>query len=253
LVSQPSALTPLQSPKPALQARPHALFEQVAVEFGTIWQTWPHNPQLLTSACVFVQVPLHEVCPDGQEPQIPAWQTDPPEQDPQLRPPPHPSGIVPQFLPWAEQVVGVHPQIFAEPPPPHVWEPVQDPQFRVPPQPSEIEPHCAPLAAQVVGVHDAAQTPLTHEFDLQSVFTRQAWPLAHAAQVVPPQSTLVSVPFFTPSLQLGAGVTQVPFWQLWPLAHALPHAPQLLAELVTLVSQPVLTLWSQSLKPAAQA
>jgi hypothetical protein len=48
-------------------------------------------------------------------------------------------------------------------------------------------------------------------------------------------------------------VVQAPFTQLWPLAHALPHAPQLLVELVRLVSQPVLTLWSQSLKPAAQA
>jgi hypothetical protein len=39
---------------------------------------------------------------------------------------PHPSGIVPQFLPWATQVVGVQPQAPFVPPPPHVSWPVQD-------------------------------------------------------------------------------------------------------------------------------
>src|SRR5262249_35382375 len=47
-------------------------------------------------------------------------------QTPQVSVPPQPSGIVPQFFPWAAQVVGVQtPQTFATPPPPHVCGAVQ--------------------------------------------------------------------------------------------------------------------------------
>ena len=35
------------------------------------------------------------------------WQVYPVPQDPQDKLPPHPSDMVPQFLPWAKQVVGV--------------------------------------------------------------------------------------------------------------------------------------------------
>ena len=66
--------------------------------------------------------------------------------DPQVSVPPQPSAIVPQFFPWAAQVVGVQPppQTFATPLPPHVWGAVHDPQVSVPPQPSEIVPQFFP-------------------------------------------------------------------------------------------------------------
>ncbi len=40
--------------------------------------------------------------------------------------------------------------------------------------------------------------------DVQSSATRQSLPSAHAGLVEPPQSTSVSVPFFTPSVVVGA-------------------------------------------------
>jgi hypothetical protein len=61
-------------------------------------------------------------------------------------------GIVPQFAPWALHVVGVQPQTFAVPPPPHVFGAAQAPQLSVWPQPSEIVPQFFPCAAQVVGM-----------------------------------------------------------------------------------------------------
>ena len=65
---------------------------------------------------------------------------------------PQPSGIAPQFLPCAAQVVGVHgPQTFGIPPPPQLCGAVQLPQVNVCPQPSEIVPQFLPSAAQVTG------------------------------------------------------------------------------------------------------
>jgi len=62
----------------------------------------------------------------------------PPPQVPQLSVPPQPSEILPQFLPCAAQVVGVHGRVqvlFA-----HVWPLGQEPQLSVPPQPSPMVP-----------------------------------------------------------------------------------------------------------------
>ncbi|HYV66797.1 MAG TPA: hypothetical protein VE964_11185, partial [Myxococcales bacterium] len=56
---------------------------------------------------------------------------------PHVSVPPQPSGIVPQFFPWAAQVVGVQtPQTFATPPPPQACGAAQTPQVSVPPHPS---------------------------------------------------------------------------------------------------------------------
>jgi hypothetical protein len=66
------------------------------------------------------------------------------------------------------------------------------------------------------------QTPLT-----QSVPTRQLCPAEHFGQVPPPQSTSVSLPFFTPSLQVGAWQTpplQTLLWQT-PEQHGCPSPP----------------------------
>jgi hypothetical protein len=51
--------------------------------------------------------------------------------------------MLPQFLPWAAQVVGVQepvPQTLAVPPPPQVWLDPQVPQLTLPPQPSGMLP-----------------------------------------------------------------------------------------------------------------
>ena len=63
---------------------------------------------------------------------------------PQLRLPPQPFEIVPQFLPCAAHVVGVQPHTFVVPPPPQVLGLVQLPQLRLPPQPFEIVPQFLP-------------------------------------------------------------------------------------------------------------
>lgn len=54
--------------------------------------------------------------------------------------------MVPQFLPCAAQLVGLHTHW----PPTQVLEPEQLPQFKVPPQPSEMPPQLLPCAAQLV-------------------------------------------------------------------------------------------------------
>jgi len=67
-----------------------------------------------------------------------------PEQLPQLRLPPQPLEMLPQFLPCAAQVVGVQPQTLAVPPPPQLLGLEQLPQLRLPPQPLEMEPQSLP-------------------------------------------------------------------------------------------------------------
>jgi hypothetical protein len=64
--------------------------------------------------------------------------------EPQDSVPPQPLGMLPQFLPWAAQVVGLQPQTFAVPPPAQVSGALHDPQFRLPPQPFEIVPQFLP-------------------------------------------------------------------------------------------------------------
>ena len=71
-------------------------------------------------------------------------------QVPQASHPPAPSGIAPQFFPWAVHVVGVRgPQTLATPPPPQIWGALQVPQVSVPPQPSEMVPQFLASDAQV--------------------------------------------------------------------------------------------------------
>ena len=72
----------------------------------------------------------------------------------------HPSAMVPQLAPCAEQVVGVQavpvPQTLALPPAPQVSVPWQAPQLRVPPQPSGSVPQFFPRDWQVAGVQAEA-------------------------------------------------------------------------------------------------
>jgi hypothetical protein len=77
---------------------------------------------------------------------------------PHVTEPPHPSAIVPQFIPDGHAVSAVHgglPQTFGVPLPPQIWPAVGHaaPQSRMPPQPSAICPQLAPTALHVVGVH----------------------------------------------------------------------------------------------------
>ena len=67
-------------------------------------------------------------------------------QDPQLSEPMQPSEMVPQFLLWAAQVVGVHgatPHTLAVVPP-QICGAVQVPQLSEPPQPSGMVPQFLP-------------------------------------------------------------------------------------------------------------
>ncbi len=88
-------------------------------------------------------------------------------------------------------------------------------------------------------LHDpegATQTPPVQVPLVQSVPARQVLPLAQSAAQLPPQSMSVSVPFFTPSVQVGAGAAQTPAEQLvleqsaptlqvLPLAHLAAQLP----------------------------
>ncbi|MES1171648.1 MAG: hypothetical protein ABUL77_00290 [Bacteroidota bacterium] len=91
-----------------------------------------------------------------------------------------------------------------------------------PPQSTSVS---VPLRSR--SVHSgAAQVPFTPHTPLtQSAAIAQAWPSAQrrVGAHVPPQSTAVSVPFLTVSMQVGtaqAPAVQTPLWQLVPLA---PH------------------------------
>jgi hypothetical protein len=84
----------------------------------------------------------------------------------------------------------------------------------------------------------ARQIPFTHTSFAQSAGTRHVSPVGHPAQTGPPQSTSVSPPFLTPSMQLGG--THLPDWQLslmqsLPTPHESPFghagAPSLIGEL----------------------
>jgi hypothetical protein len=78
-------------------------------------------------------------------------------------------------------------------------------------------------AAQSVGAVHSTQAPLEHTVLAQSLGTRHVCPFPHAGHCPPPQSTPVSVPSITPSVQLAAGgastpVSAFPFASMPPLA-----------------------------------
>jgi hypothetical protein len=68
-------------------------------------QPLPHQPQLCGSLLSVTHVPKQFVWPEGHAHTFPLH-TMPPPQVPQFKVPPQPSGIEPQFFPWAAQVVG---------------------------------------------------------------------------------------------------------------------------------------------------
>jgi hypothetical protein len=80
----------------------------------------------------------------------------------------------------------------------------------------------------------------------QSAPVVQAWPVLHLVAQLPPQSTSVSSPFTTPSLQLGSAHTfpeQTPLRQSACAEHCLPRSqPAQLPPQSTSVSSPFWTL-----------
>ena len=58
--------------------------------------------------------------------------------------PPQPFEMLPQFLFWAAQVVGVQPQTLGVPAPPQLWGDEHVPQFTEPPHPSGMLPQFLP-------------------------------------------------------------------------------------------------------------
>jgi hypothetical protein len=158
--------------------------------------------------------------------------------DPQLSEPPQPSGMVPQFLPAAAQVVGTHgvvPHLFA-PAPPQNSPAGQSPQLVVPLQPSAIAPHSALLSSQVTWL---AQV---HWPELQvagSVQVPQIFVLPQSSVIVPhstPSSSHVCVlqphAFGTPVPPQVFGASQPPQSStVSQPSEAGPHsAPRLLQE-----------------------
>jgi hypothetical protein len=116
--------------------------------------------------------------------------------------PPQPSGIDPQFLPCAAQVVLSQQTCDAV----QVCDVVQVPQLSVPPQPSETDPHVMFCAAHVVG---------TQPHTFVALHTLGAVQLPHVS--VPPQPFEI-VPQFLPCAAHVVGVQ--------PHTFAAPPPPQ---------------------------
>jgi hypothetical protein len=81
----------------------------------------------------------------------------------------------------------------------------------------------------------------------QSLLIWHPLPVAHGAQTGPPQSTSVSCPSLTPSLQV---LLHRPAVQKSPAMHVFPQVPQFLGSVLRLVSQPFEALPSQLPNPA---
>ena len=114
----------------------------------------------------------------------------------------------------------------------HDWVPAHDgpplqPVMPLQTLPTHVAPagHCAPQALQFLGSLDVSTQPLA----------QHACPGAHDGPPLQPVITLHAPPMHAA-----------------PAAHLFPHAPQLPASEVVLVSHPSATRPSQSAKPAVQ-
>src|SRR5204863_6355488 len=115
-------------------------------------------PQSLPEHALGVQVPAPQTLatpglaapPSASAAVVPPPQVRPVVQLPQLRMPPQPSGIWPQFLPTPPQLRRVQPQTFFLPPPPPAPSVPHDPQSSTPAQPPETRPQFLFSAAHVV-------------------------------------------------------------------------------------------------------
>ena len=143
----------------------------------------------------------------------------------QSRVPPQPSEIVPPDAPWAAHVVGVQPQTFGVPPPPHVFGAVQVPQLNVPPQPSGTEPQLFPAGHVVIGVQPqtfGVPPPPQLLGDVQDPQSRILGhvPLGIVPQLAPRLAQVVGVQHVVNGLEPGGA----------PLRQALPQQARLVAQ-----------------------
>jgi hypothetical protein len=162
---------------------------------------------------------------------------------PQVRVPPHPSGMVPHWYPPGQVVPGTQPHAFGTPPPPHVCGGVHWPQFRTDPQPSPTTPQFAFRSAHVRG----QQPPPPHTFGVPGPPQKPPPQVSGAVQfpqsavrLFPQLSGAVADPQFlarraqnaesdsgmqlqVPFTQVSGGV-HVPHWTIGP--HSLSMAPQ---------------------------
>ncbi|MGI8854968.1 MAG: hypothetical protein ACR2JW_04390 [Thermomicrobiales bacterium] len=86
----------------------------------------------------------------------------------------------------------------------------------------------APLQFTVPLGQTVTHTPLLQRPLVQSVPTRHCLPTPHFEQVGPPQSTSVSLPFFTPSTHAGGWhrpSRHTPLGHVAPLVQAFWHVP----------------------------
>src|SRR5262245_12902318 len=97
--------------------------------------------------CAAQVVAMHVPWPQTFGPPPP--QLSVPVHMPQSTVPPQVSGIWPQFLPCAKQLLGAQPHMLATPPPPHVFGGMHDPHVNMLPQPSSTLPHSLPRPAHV--------------------------------------------------------------------------------------------------------
>jgi hypothetical protein len=126
------------------------------------------------------------------------------EQVPQLSEPPQPSGMLPQFLACAVQLVGVQPPPVWQVPPTQLWLTGQV-QVIVPPQPSDTGPQAAPTPPEphVFGVHAGWHVPL--------LVPLQTSPERQAQLSVPPQP-LGTLPQLSPLFPAGQLLVVQPHW-----------------------------------------
>lgn len=171
--------------------------------------TVPHEPQLLTSLVVLMQVPLQHCWPapqvTPQAPQLAAVviETQAPEQH-------------------AEPPVHLAPAPHMQVPPTHI-----SPGLQVGEQVAATQ---RPAVQVWPAGHAIPQLPQLAALDWVSTHAppQQARPIVHAGMV--PQWQRASAPHISPAAHAGEQppATHVPEEHVWPAAHAFPHAPQLL-------------------------
>jgi hypothetical protein len=123
---------------------------------------------------------------------------------PQLSVPPQPSGMLPQFFPCAEHVVGVQPPPVWQVPLVQVW-PTGQEHVIVPPHPSETDPHLLPTPPEP---HDSGTQAGWH---VPLLVALHVSPETQLQLSVPPQPFGI-VPQLSPVLPAGHVLVVHPHW-----------------------------------------
>ncbi len=227
-VSQPLALLPSQSLKPALQRMPHMLDVHEGVVFGGAGQTLPHAPQLAALDRASISQPLAALASQSKKP---AAHT------------------------------GRHALITHEATVPGrdvVQTALHAPQFIKLVRVSTSQPLALfPSQSAKPVAHSDTHAPVRHEAtELGAAVQR----VPHAPQLLASVASVASQPLVALESQLPKPDSQasehIPMAQravaLAPVAQRVPHAPQLVTSVAIASSQPLALLPSQLPKPAAQ-